>query len=446
MSYVAILTTFALLGTPGIFIRFAPLFKAEKQPAFLFFGLIVATIGFLAIVFIFFVFHGYFTNAAQEKNELFIVYLPVLFIILFSYVVFSVFMNYARMNLRTSFPTFLNDSFIKFITLALMLLFWYKKITFNQFMWFYATGFLFQTLLITVYLYHGNLLKINLSFEIFKSPHFKKIAGYGLIGILNSGAITLTNRIDIVMVGYLIDLEAVAYYATGYFFVTVLLVPARSIISIAVPLLSQFIHDQSDQLKLLYRQTLINIFITTGFIYLFIVFNIDNLMYLLGDKFGQVKLVVLILSSAKVFEALNYLNMNLIVFSKYYKFDFIFQSSLLVLTIITNFIFIPLYGLNGAAIATALSILLNSTARFLFVYYKFGINTFTPEVLYFSVFLAGCAILNFIFPFHTNVYISILIKSFILSLLFLAFLLTTKISPDINKFLLNLFQFLIKKK
>ncbi len=446
MSYVTILSTFSMLGMPSIFIRFSNLFKTKKQPEFLFFGLVIASIGFLVIAILFFVFRGSVMKIGQEKNELFTGYLFNMFIILYSYVLFSIFMNYARMNFRTSFPTFLNDSFIKFITLGLMLLFWFNLISFNQFMWLYTFGYLLQTLSVIAYLYAGRLLKLRISFDVFKNPYIKEIAVYGLINILSSGAITLINRVDIVMVGQMISLEAVAYYATGYFFITVLMVPVRSIISIAVPLFSQFIQNNDDQYRILYRKTMINIFITSGFIYLFIVFNIDSLMYLLGEKFGQVKVVVLILASSKLYEALNYLNMSMIVYSKYYKYDFIFQLSLLILTIITNIIFIPLYGINGAAMATAISIFLNSTARWIFVYVKFNVTTFTREVIYFGIFLAACILLNYLVSFHVNVYLSIVIKSAFLSVFFLVFLLTTKISADINNFLVNLLRILSGKK
>ena len=104
-----------------------------------------------------------------------------------------------------------------------------------------------------------------------------------------------------------------------------------------------------------------------------------------------------------------------------------------------NWIFIPdrgqheiISGINGAAFATALSVLIFNIVKMIFVYIKIGIHPFTTNtikavililVVYFSI--------SFI-DFPNNVFYSLILRFGLLFLLFIPLMIVFKISEDIN--------------
>jgi O-antigen/teichoic acid export membrane protein len=75
---------------------------------------------------------------------------------------------------------------------------------------------------------------------------------------------------------------------------------------------------------------------------------------------------------------------------------------LAVLAISLNMIFIPIYGINGAAIATLISITLYSIAKLLFVILKMKLYPFSKQTLVsFAIFSIFFGVFYFWdFPFH----------------------------------------------
>jgi len=94
---------------------------------------------------------------------------------------------------------------------------------------------------------------------------------------------------------------------------------------------------------------------------------------------------------------------GIIACSKYYKFDFYTRIFLVLLTIISNLLFIPLWGLTGAAFATSLSLALYNITKVIFVKIKLGFFPYTGE----NIRLFFSALLFFSFLFFLQNYIQL---------------------------------------
>ena len=99
---------------------------------------------------------------------------------------------------------------------------------------------------------------------------------------------------------------------------------------------------------------------------------------------------------------------------------------------ITNIIFIPLYGITGAAIASAISIFLFNTIRFLFLLYVFKIQPFSLNTLkVLGVFLLTLLVSYIITPIN-NFVLDLILRSLMVMVLFGGLMLLFKISDDIQ--------------
>ena len=246
------------------------------------------------------------------------------------------------------------------------------------------------------------------------------------------------------MISKLINLKEVAYYSIALFFISVLQVPVNSIGTIAIPILSEHFHKKEfNKVQEIYNKFSQNIFVVGSFILMLILLNINEFMIILGEKFGQVKYVIVILGISKLYQMIHSPNNNIILISKYYRYDIIFQIILLIITVITNLIFIPHYGINGAALATAITMITNVTVKELFIYRKYKLHPYSKQALFvlFTI-LASIAITIFIDNIY-NVYITMIIKGLIISAIYFISLMVFNISDDIKNFLLGTFNKII---
>ena len=114
----------------------------------------------------------------------------------------------------------------------------------------------------------------------------------------------------------------------------------------------------------------------------------------------------------------------------------------LLLTVITNFIFINYWGISGAALATALTYLIVNFIMFYFLYYKFKLQPFKVNNLV-SMLVALIVYVLFFNIDLNNPWINIATKGILISLTYWMIVVKLSLSNDINAFLSK--QPLIKK-
>lgn len=434
LSYVQLLLPFALLGIPNIIIKYWPVLNHLDKKNFVPFIFILGTIGIVILSVLFFSLKDVFTRNSDENNILLREYLPFTALLLVFQTYFYISLNYCRALLRTSFPIALKDSFTKFFTLILILLYGAKWISFHQFFLLYVLGFLLQLFLIIAYSIFITSIKPHFNFNFFRDTRIREILKYGGFSLLSGGTVLLVQRIDIIMISQLISLDFVAYYATAYFFMTAIMVPMRSVISIAGPLISSNLYQNNlEELKKVYLPSALNMLIFSGFVFLGVWVCVNELMLILGDKFGQIKWVLLFLGIGKVLESICGLNQHVIIYSRYYKWDSLFQVILLALTIVTNLILIPRYGINGAAAATLIAIIINQLLKYILVYTKFRIQPFNAKSLFVILIIITIILLSEYIPIVLSPIFSLVIKAALFTLVYFIIIYIFRLSTDLNK-------------
>ena len=124
--------------------------------------------------------------------------------------------------------------------------------------------------------------------------------------------------------------------------------------------------------------------------------------------------------------------------SPYYRYNAWFVGILVVLTIISNLIFLPLMGMTGAALASMLSMLLYSLVKFGFLYKKFGYQPydyrFVQIILFGVITFAAVSLI----PASDNLYFNIILVSGLTTVLFTGMLYAGKTLPEVNQFMQRL--------
>lgn len=175
------------------------------------------------------------------------------------------------------------------------------------------------------------------------------------------GTINFINvRIDRVMLGYLSVAEDVAIYQAISQIVIVFLIVQMAFIAIVAPMIAEFFHtSQLERVQQIY--TLGNkwsLYLGLPLLALILLAPNQIIILLFGDKYGGNSTILVILALTEVFN-LSTGPIGAIMFLSGRERRFLWISlSAFLMNILLNTALIPLWGINGAAIATAIGTLL----------------------------------------------------------------------------------------
>ncbi|MDA0765111.1 MAG: polysaccharide biosynthesis C-terminal domain-containing protein, partial [Proteobacteria bacterium] len=99
---------------------------------------------------------------------------------------------------------------------------------------------------------------------------------------------------------------------------------------------------------------------------------------------------------------------------------------------------IPEYGINGAAMATAISILLFNVIRFIIIKVKMNIQPFSVKTIYTVLLLFGIFFLLYFLPNSGRAFLDIIWRSLAVLLIFIPLGYYLNLSEDINKFIIEI--------
>jgi O-antigen/teichoic acid export membrane protein len=228
----------------------------------------------------------------------------------------------------------------------------------------------------------------------------------------------------------------VAYYGVAIYIATTIGVPARSMHQITSPITAKFLNDKNfGELKVLYKKSSLNLFIISGLIFVLIVLNINQLYLLIPEKFSGGLLVVFLIGIAKLTDNLIGNNNAILFNSDYYRVALTLGALLAIVTIIFNMILIPIYGIEGAAIATFLAIIIYNIAKLGFVYGKFKMSPFSSGTLKTFILIVLLVIGFYFWEFSFHPIINIGLKSLIVGIVYVMFVYKLNYSEDITAIL-----------
>lgn len=435
-SLAALVSQFGLLGMGQITLKYFPYFRDEKRHhrGFLFFALIISTIGFLLLCILFFLFKGTVVNAYQAKSPLFTQYyyylLPLIGFTLF----FTFFDFYSRALYRTVFPSFVSDVLLRFLNTLIILIFWMHWVGFHTFVLLYIGCTAIQMLLMVIYLASSGHFHLKPDFSFFRRYLVKEIIKYGLFSILAGMAYIAINNIDIIMLGALTGLASTAVYYVAFSVGTLIEIPGRAIRRITFPLIhNAWKQEDRSYVSGLYKKTSMNQFLPGVLIFIMIWASVNNLIAFLPHEYASGKYVILFIGFARLFDMITGANGGILQASEHYRYSLYSNVFLLVLAVVTNLIFIPMYGVVGAAMATAISIFLGNSASLLVLWYFYDMQPFTRNTVYSILLAAGVLAFSYLLPFVHDIYIDTIVRSIVIASVFLSLSYRWNLSEDVNQ-------------
>ena len=390
-------------------------------------ALILGVIGFISYDLIL----SYFSDG----NELVKPYVWLIFVVAVATAYFEVFFAWSKVNYQSVFGNFMKEVFHRLCVTLLLLAVYVDWISVETFIYSLSLVFVLRAVVMKLYAFSLYFPKLHFELPENRSAVFKYSA---LILIAGSVAMVLLD-LDKVMIERFLPIENVAIYGIAVYIASVIAVPSRAMHQITYPLTAKLLNNRDRKgLNELYEKSSINLLVISGFIFLLIITNVRQLYELIPDEYQISFSIIVLISCVKLYDNLLGNNNSILFNSDYYRLVLAIGVFLAVMAYIFNLIFIPRFGIMGAAIATFLAFAAYNTTKIFIVGQKFKIYPFTLKTVYglFAVLIFSLGFYFWDFPFHPI--INIALKSLILGLLYLPVIYILKLSPDINGLVGNL--------
>lgn len=432
------------LGISQLLIKYFPTYKNKSYysefVSLVFILFIVASIIFSSL---FFIFRSEITGYFSAKSELVNEYLIYIFGLALLLALHQVLVAFAQSLHNIVLPNFLKEVVLRALTLGNIVLFATKAINFHQFILILIGAYLFNFLVLLVFLLFKKALTLSFKFEYLKWTTVNKMLSYSLFTFLGASGILIIGKVDSIMVTGMLGLESNGIYTTAFYIAVLIELPKRAVAQISMPIISKaFSTNNYEEIKIIYSKSSINNLIIGSFLFIGIWVNLDNIYSLIpnSEVYSLGKWVVLIIGAGKLLDMMAGLNGEIIVMSKHYRVNVYLVVLLTVFTISANYILIPIYGLEGAAIGSSLALLFFNGSKFGFLYWKENIQPFSFQTIKVLAIAILSLLVGLYSPEISNVFVDILYRSVLVTVLFCGFILWLKPSEDIDglvKALLN---------
>jgi O-antigen/teichoic acid export membrane protein len=311
-----------------------------------------------------------------------------------------------------------------------ILLNWFS---FDQYAWAYVASFIIIGLLMLGFVGWRGEIKLKPSSKLWDGKLLKAIAsisGFGLLTGLNNVLILQVNNI---FIDRYYDEALTGIYVTNFFFAALILMPSRGLNKIAPTIISDAFkdHDLKSINSVQYKST-INQFMIGLLIFMGLIINLHHVYQILPESYSIGIWVIVITGLANLIQMLGGISSAIIGFSNYYRYNTLLSVIQLVVLVVANIIALPLWGITGAAVATLSAVLVLNILKFIFLKKKFGIQPYSSKHLLIIVIALLCWGVNALLPDLSNLYLDIIYRSLIFTILYGILNYFLEISRDMN--------------
>ena len=442
-----LLAPFLSLGAPLVMLRFYPRYKTEKDDG----GLILTCLYQILFSGIFFGFlywlvryniSGFFEeNSPNINNYLFY---PLILGVL---IVFTqLFQNISIANYRITIPSLFTNTINKSLNLLNILLYGIFGFSTLLFIKLYFAGFYIIPLVLLVF-YIAVVIKPTVKKINFRDFFniLKKTSSYSLFLAFSTISGVIVFSIDSIMLTGLKGESHTGIYTIAFFIASIIEIPRRMLGQLSIPLLSKAFNDNDiPKIKKFYKDSSSNLMFFGFLAFICIWVNISYLFNIMpnGEIFATGISVVLYIGLSKLFDMIMGSNSQIIEASSFFKYNFLTNSVLAILTIAFNLWLIPVHGITGAALASLLAVSIKNILSFIIVYLKFGMTPFSKKHILFILFGVTLFLLSSVLKLNSsNNYLNIIVNTITYTFVVLLVGLLLSMSKTAN----NLFKKIIKR-
>jgi len=371
----------AQIGTNSSMLRFFPYFKnpENKNHGFFFWTLLIPLIGFCIYLLVFLIFKNSISDLFSQNSELFVNYFYFIIPLGFFWLYQMVFEANAVVLHRIVVPAFVREVGIRLMVLVSYLLFAFGYISLTGLIVAFCTTYGVAACINLGYLVYLGRISLKPDLQIAKSLR-KEYLYYTLFLMSMALTTAIVPMLGSFFITAKLGLAYAGVYSIARHIVALIEIPYRSLGAISNPHISQTIKEQNfaETNQLIKKISLHQFLIGTALFFL-IWTNIDVAFQIIpnGENFVSGKWVVFILGISTLFNTSLTAGAITLSFSKYYYYSLVFTFMLTTTALVMNIVCIPIWAINGAALATLSSYTLYYIMLLSVVSWKLKVSPFS---------------------------------------------------------------------
>lgn len=435
LSGANIMMPLMAFGAQNTLIRFFSQYKTQKKrDEFLTFMLFLPFALIIPLGLAFYFFYDGIAHSWIEENPTLKPFFWLIPLIGLFMAYTEVFYAWAKVHMKSVTATFIYEVFMRLIIMVLLVCVHFGLLGKDTFVYCVAGVYLIQLIGMKLY-----AIMVKMPVLRFVVPdNIREIIHYSSFIIVSGGIAVMLVDFDKVMIAQYLPVSENALYSVAIFISTVIAVPSRAMTQIVAPITARLMAEKKhDELNDLYKKSAINLQVAGGFIMILIFVNINEMYKLIPQDYSGGVMAVFLIGLSKFYDVLLGNNNSIIVNTKYYRTVVLFGIFTVILMIVLNMVFIPLYGIEGSALATLLTVAIYNTIKLLFVVKKMDLFPFTHKTLQSLGILAVCFFLFYFWDFPFHAIINIGLKSILVSLLYIWLNYKLQISEEVNSVIQN---------
>lgn len=441
-SWAGLFSVFAALGFPGVTARMFPYFRNRENGhnGYLFLIFMMYLIGSILFIGMFYLIRPWLISSNLEKSALFSDYVNLLipftlFVLL--YLQLDVFI---KVLYDAVYGIFATEFVQRLLILLVTLLYIFHVFDTHQLIIAFVTASCMRGVMMLYYLIDRRQFNVKPNLSFISKPLRRQMWDVGTFSILASVGNSFIFNIDKIIINQIMGLSATGVYTIAFYFGVLVSIPSRTLLRIGGTLIADaFRKNDLDFIEDIYRRSSLNQFIVGAFLFGGIVINIENILTILGPDYANGRWVILLIGGGHLIDMMTGTNAQIIAYSRHYRTSLYFLMILIALVVANLFIFVPMWGLTGAAFAISLAILLNNIMRFFYVKYKFEMQPFTKKTGVVALIFGAAISISYILP-PLPLIPDLLIRSAFFTLISGGLILRLHISEDINGIVRNFFK------
>ena len=447
-SVVLLYVQFASWGISNVITRYLPIFRTvdKKHQGFATyaFGICGLTFGLFTVAFFLLKDQVIAYKAADTTASLMDQYYGYFFPIALCATIYLLQESFARTVFKTLLPSFLREVVLRLFASCGAIFILLKWIDYRGFIDLYLIGNILVVLVISIYVHRIGAYRFGAIQDPVKRE-FRPMLQFGFYSMLGGSSFTLLQNLDVLILKLLSGEEMVGIYATFFGIAQVIALPARAFNITSYQIIANAWKEQElGKIQKIYQKTTMVQGLVGALLLVTLIVNRDNLLTLLHKpEYPQYFNVMILVGLAFLVDATGGINQAIIGFSKHYRWVMILMAAAAILCGLFNFLLIPLFGLEGAALSYLLTMIVTNFSFWLFLLIKFRMQPFTFKNTYILVISAVSLAIGWAIPPAFHFILDAVIRSAIVLLVFGALTYLFRVSPDINE---ELDKYILRKK
>jgi O-antigen/teichoic acid export membrane protein len=434
LSFATMLAQFSSLGFTNVINRLFPYFRDGRcrHHGFLGLSVVITLAGFLGALIFLKIYGPHFEQANLERSPLiseYSFYLPSLLLIT---LLFNLLDNYNKVLYDAVLGTFLREFLFRVFNLAFIILFWAGIIDFDGYVFWYIVSQGIPLIIIFISL----LIRKEISFRLepgFITPHLKReIIILSLFGILTGITTVTLTTLDKLFINTYLGEAQVGIYSIASYFAVLITLPGRSVSKISIPFLAEsWKNNDIEKIDDMYIRSSVSQYAVGLLIFIGLLVNIDNIFRLLPDDYSKSAAVIILISFGNLVSGSAGINGVILSTSSLYRYQTWLMLILIGLFVGTSMIFIPLFGITGAALATMISNIIYSMLGVVLTGKRFGLWPYGMVHLRMTLVGAAALAAGYLMP-QISLVPDIIVRSLLVTAVFTAGVWFWKLSDDLN--------------